>query len=186
MVYINPDGFNFGPKNLDGYGISLLVFAAIYTMCLYAACIYLWLQRHHPIVRMRKVGLMLMAVLVLHVFCFFVLTVYVLNGLWPCSVEFWAMNLYLPIGIGLFQAANQQLLLVSRQQTQLIETNDTYKPLLPPRGRGFGTRRYWLWRFKLWYRSISSQGKYEGFVLMGIILQVSGSTSKIVKENPDE
>lgn len=118
---------------------------------------------------------MLMAVLVLHVFCFLVFTVYFMNGLWPCSVEFWAMSLYLPIGIGLFQAANQQLLIVSRQQTQLITSNDTFKPLLPSRGHGFGTRRYWLWRCKLWYRSISTQGKYEGFVLIGIILQVNQS-----------
>ncbi|KAL8992381.1 MAG: hypothetical protein Q9188_007601 [Gyalolechia gomerana] len=175
MVYLNPGGFNFGPKNLDGYGISNIVFAVIYSIFLYAACIYLWLLRHHPIVKMRKVGLMLMAVLVLHVFCFLVFTVYFMNGLWPCSVEFWAMNLYLPIGIGLFQAANQQLLIVSRQQTQLITSNDTFKPLLPSRGRGIGTRRYWLWRCKLWYRSISTQGKYEGFVLIGIILQVNQS-----------
>ncbi|KAL8941260.1 MAG: hypothetical protein Q9211_001882 [Gyalolechia sp. 1 TL-2023] len=175
MVYLNPGGFNFGPKNLDGYGISNIAFAVIYSIFLYAACIYLWLLRHHPIVKMRKVGLMLMAVIVLHVFCFLVFTVYFMNGVWPCSVEFWAMNLYLPIGIGLFQAANQQLLMVSRQQTQLMTSNDTYKPLLPSRGRGIGTRRYWLWRFKLWYRSISTQGKYEGLVLIGMILQFTVS-----------
>ncbi|KAL8838904.1 MAG: hypothetical protein Q9170_001941 [Blastenia crenularia] len=171
MVYLNPGGFNFGPRNLDGYGISNIVFAVVYTIFLYAACIYLWLQRHHPAVKMRKVGLMLLSVLVIHVFCFMVFTVYFMNGAWPCSVEFWSMNLYLPIGIGLWQAQNQQLLIVSRQQTQMITSNETYKPLLPLRGRGIGTPRYWFWRFKLWYQGISTQGKYEGFVLLGIIVQ---------------
>lgn len=172
MVYLNPGGFNFGPRNLDGYGISNIVFGVTYSIGLYAACIYLWYQRHHPVVKMRKVGLMLLSVLVIHVFCFMVFTVYTLNGAWPCTVEYWAMNLYLPIGIGLWQAQNQQLVIVSRQQSHLIHSNDTYRPLLPPRGRGMGTPRYWLWRVKIWYRSISSQGKYEGFVLIGIVIQV--------------
>lgn len=173
MPYLNPGGFNFGPANWDGFGISQIVFAVVYTAGLYAACIYLWIQRHHPVVRMRKVGLMLLSILVVHVFLFMVLTVYAMNGAWPCSVEFWSMNLYLPIGIGLWQAQNQQLLLVSRQQTQFISSNDTYKPLLPASGRGFGTFRYWIWRLKLWYQNTSHQGKYEGFVLIGIAIQVS-------------
>ncbi|KAL8949095.1 MAG: hypothetical protein Q9222_004766 [Ikaeria aurantiellina] len=172
MVYLNPGGFNFGPQNLDGYGISNVAFAVAYTICLLAGCIYLWSQRHHPVVKMRKVGLMLMSVLVIHVFCFMVFTVYVMNGAWPCSVEFWAMNLYLPIGIGLWQAQNQQLVIVSRQQTEMIASNNTYKPLLPKRGHGIGTPKYWIWRFKIWYQCISTQGKYEGFVFIGIVVQV--------------
>ncbi|KAL8628665.1 hypothetical protein Q9189_005613 [Teloschistes chrysophthalmus] len=94
-----------------------------------------------------------------------------MNGAWPCSVEFWSMNLYLPLGIGLWQIQNQQLLLVSRQQTQFINANDTYKPLLPASGRGLGTFRYWSLRFRLWYRSTSQQGKYEGLVLVGMAIQ---------------
>ncbi|KAL8687475.1 MAG: hypothetical protein Q9224_005142 [Gallowayella concinna] len=175
MVYLNPGGFNFGSTNLDGYGISNIVFAVVYTLFLYAACTYLWLQRHHPVVKMRKVGLMLLSVLVIHVFCFMVFTVYTMNGAWPCTVEFWAMNLYLPIGIGLWQAQNQQLIIVSREQTEMISSHPVYKPLLPPRGRGMGTPKYWLWRFKIWYQSISTQGKYEGFVLIGIIVQFTVS-----------
>ncbi|KAL8712191.1 MAG: hypothetical protein Q9220_003625 [cf. Caloplaca sp. 1 TL-2023] len=162
MVYLNPGGFNFGPQNLDGYGISNIAFSVAYTICLLAGCVYLWSQRHHPIVKMRNVGLMLMSVLVIHLFCFMVFTVYTMNGAWPCSVEFWAMNLYLPIGIGLWQAQNQQLVIVSRQQTEMIASNNTYRPLLPKRGHGIGTPKYWIWRFKIWYQGISTQGKYEG------------------------
>lgn len=174
MVYLSPGRSNLGPENLDGYGISYIAFGVIYSIILYAACIYLWLQRHHPVVKMRKVSLMLLSVLVIHVFCFLVLSVYTtISGSWPCSVEYWAMNLYLPIGIGLWQAQNQQLLIVSRQQTQLIVAHKTYKPLLP--SHGLSTPRNWLWRFKLWYRNVSTQGKYEGFVLIGIIIQVTPS-----------
>ena len=101
-------------------------------------------------------------------------SVYTMNGRWPCNVEFWSMSLYLPIGIGLWQAQNQQLIIVSREQTEMRKPEyASFKPLLPPRGRGMGTPTYWLWRFKIWYRSISTQGKYEGFVLFGIVIQVT-------------
>lgn len=172
MAYLNPNGFDFGSKNFDGYGISQLAFAVVYTVVLYGACIYLWMIRHHPIVKMRRVGLMTMAVLVLHVYLFLVFTAYFLNGTWPCSVVFWIMSVYLPTGIGLFQVANQQLLVVSRQQTHLITVDVTYKPLPPTRGPGVGDRRYWLWRFKMWYRWLSTEGTFEGFVVIGILLQV--------------
>ncbi|KAI4113464.1 MAG: hypothetical protein LQ345_005562 [Seirophora villosa] len=172
MVYFNPGGYSItGPQNFDGWGISNVAFATVYTFFLCAACLFLWFQRQHPVVKMRKVGLMLLSVLVLHVFCFMVFAVYLMNGAFPCSVEFWAMSLYLPIGIGLWQAQNQQLLIVSRQQTELIHSNEIYKPLMPSRGRGPGTCRYWLWRFSVWYRGTSTQGKYEGFVFIGIIIQ---------------
>ncbi|KAL8979612.1 MAG: hypothetical protein Q9205_005099 [Flavoplaca limonia] len=176
MVYANPGGFNFGATNLDAYGISLLAFIVVYTILLYAACIYLWCQRHHPVVKMRKVGLMLLSVLVIHVFCFMDFSVYTMNGAWPCNVEFWSMSLYLPIGIGLWQAQNQQLIIVSREQTEMSQSHrPVFKPLLPPRGRGTGTPSYWFCRLKTWYRGVSSQGKYEGFVLFGIIVQFAVS-----------
>lgn len=39
---------------------------------------------------------------------FLLFTCYFMNGAWPCNVEYWLISVYLPTGIGLFQAANQQ------------------------------------------------------------------------------
>ena len=78
---------------------------------------------------------------------------------------------YLPIGIGLYQAQNQQLLIVSTEQHRLLYSED-YKPLYPGHGRGVGGPKFWLWRAKLWWNSTSKQGKYEGYVLIGMIVQV--------------
>ena len=47
-----------------------------------------------------------------HVYMIMVLIAYPLYDAFSCSIEFWIMSLYLPIGIGLFQAANQQLCIV--------------------------------------------------------------------------
>lgn len=171
--YLNPEGHNWTPtENFDGYGISLIVFILLYSVFFYAACIFLWLQRNNPAIRMRKMPLALLSILVLHVYLVLVFVVYPLNGTFPCGVEFWIMSIYLPIGIGLFQAQNQQLLIVSQEQNLLKGTDELYRPLYPNFGGGLRGPKYWIWRLKLWWRSVSSQNKYEGFVLIGMVVQV--------------
>ena len=172
MVYLNPGGFNFGPENLDGYGISNITFGVVYSLFFYGACIFLWFYRHHPVVKMRNVPLLLMSLLTLHVFLFMVLVVYTLNGAFPCQVEFWCMSLYLPIGIGLFQAQNQQLLVVSSQQAKLVTNDELFRSLPPKSGKGFGSFNYWVFRLKCWWRDVCSTRRYEAYVTLGIVIQV--------------
>lgn len=173
MVYLNPGGFDFGPENLDGYGISNIAFGVAYSLVFYGACFFLWLYRKHPVVRMRNVPLLLMSLLTLHVFLFMIFVVYTLNGAFPCQVEFWCMSLWLPIGIGLFQAQNQQLLVVSSQQNQLLVKEEMFKPLPPRSRKGSETFNYWVFQLKLWWTNVCSTKKYEMFVAVGIIVQVS-------------
>ena len=172
--YFNPGGHNWGSENLDGYGISQIAFIVTYTICLYTACAYLWFFRHHPVIKMRKIGLAIVSILILHVYLFMVFMVYPLNGAFPCSVEFWLMSIYLPLGIGLFQVQNQQLLIVSREQDQLLRNEQFYKPLYPRAGFKLCGPKYWIWRLKLWWQGIATQSKYEGFVVVGMTFQVSG------------
>ncbi|KAF6238994.1 hypothetical protein HO173_002866 [Letharia columbiana] len=174
MVYLNPGGFDFGSENLDGYGISNIVFIVIYSLFFYSACFFTWMYRKHPVLRMRNVPLMLLSLLTMHVFTFAVMIVYTMNGAFPCQVEYWCMCLYLPIGIGLYQAYNQQLLIVSRGQAALITKDELFKPIFP-KGKGFGGPKYWAFRFKVWWQGVSSKGKYEGFVLIGIVIQFTVS-----------
>lgn len=171
MVYLNPGGYNFGSENLDGYGISHIVFTVLYSLLFYWACFFTWSYRKHPVLRMRNVPLMLSSMLMIHVFTFVVFIIYTMNGAFPCQVEYWWMCLYLPIGIGLYQAYNQQLLLVSRGQAALITKEEHFKPIFP-KGKGLGGPKYWAFRFKVWWQNVSSKGKYEGFVFIGIIIQV--------------
>ena len=171
--YFNPGGHNWGSENLDGYGISQIAFIVTYTICLYTACAYLWFFRHHPVIKMRKIGLAIVSILILHVYLFMVFMVYPLNGAFPCSVEFWLMSIYLPLGIGLFQVQNQQLLIVSREQDQLLRNEHFYKPLYPRAGFKLCGPKYWIWRLKLWWQGIATQSKYEWFVVVGMTVQVS-------------
>lgn len=170
MVYTNLHGHDFSKAyNNDGLGISYIMFAAVYSIMFYTMCGIVWYYRKHPIIRMRHIGLAVSSVMILHVYLILVFLAYPLNGHYPCDVEFWIMSIYLPIGIGLFQAQNQQLLLVSRGQSKMIITDEEYKPL-PPSGKGADS---YVFRIKQWWKSFSEQGKYEGFVAMGIVVQVS-------------
>ena len=82
------------------------------------------------------------------------------------------MNLYLPIGIGLFQAQNQQLLIVSQKQAHMLVTDERYNLIFSRTGPGIGGPRYWFFRLKVWWRSIGAQGKYQAFIFAGIFIQV--------------
>ncbi|KAL8728730.1 MAG: hypothetical protein Q9166_005217 [cf. Caloplaca sp. 2 TL-2023] len=170
MPFLNPDGHNFVGFNLDGWGIFQLVFNILYTLILLVLCGMLWKERDNAVIRMRKIPMAIAAVLVLHVYFAVVLVVYPLNGHFPCTAEFWIMSIYLPIGIGLVQAQNQQLLLISEGQKDLL-TNDSYKAL--PGGKNL--RQYYWNKFMIWCKSSYKQDAFEGFIAAGMLVQFLGS-----------
>ena len=167
----NPGGHDWGNYNLDGYGIGYIVFDIIYTIAFLAACAYVWIHRNDSIIKMRNIPLALSSLLLLHIYMFMVLIVYPINGAFPCQAEFWIMSLYLPIGIGLFQAQNQQLLIVSERQRDIVNHKEEFNPRLPDR-KGLGSPSYWSLRFRFWWNKSSKENRFEMFVLTGIIIQV--------------
>ena len=52
---------------------------------------------------------------------------------------------------------------------RLLHTKDFDKPLY----RDSGGFKYRIWRLKLWWNTTSTEGKYEGFVVIGMTIQVS-------------
>ena len=170
MVYANPNGHDWAISyNWDGLGISFVAFGVAYSLLFYAMCAIMWYYRKDPIIKMRKPALAIASLLVLHVYIFMLLIAYALNGHIPCYVEFWFMSFYFPMGIGLFQAQNQRLLVVSQVQKKLMVGDDIFVTL-GPRG---GPKK---WKHKLvrWWRESIKQNSYEGYVAVGMIIQVGG------------
>ncbi len=124
-----------------------------------------------------------MSLVTLHVFLFTVFVVYTLNGAYPCQIEYWCINLYLPIGIGLFQTQNQQLLVVSSQQARLITNKHHFKPLPPKPKKEFGGISYWTFRFKCWWGNVRSTRRYKAYVTLSIIIQIKKENDYIRKNN---
>ncbi|KOS44306.1 hypothetical protein ACN38_g4753 [Penicillium nordicum] len=65
---------------------------------------------------------MLSAVACLHVFWILCMVAYSMGGKYPCAAEYWIMNIYLPVGIALYQANSMQLLNVFGVQEKLLLT----------------------------------------------------------------
>lgn len=81
-----------------------------WNVLLAAGMIFLWMHRQLPSLRMRKLLLLFGGVLSLHVYAILCIVVYPVGAVFSCSLEFWVMSIYLPLGIALFHAANTQFL----------------------------------------------------------------------------
>jgi hypothetical protein len=108
--WVSPAGHDMQPSiNLDSLGQFFVAFAAAWTVLLLFGIAFLVGNRKLPFLRVRKLPLGILAVCTLHVYWCLCMLAYVLNGFFACSMEYWVMSTYLPIGIALYQASNTQL-----------------------------------------------------------------------------
>lgn len=106
--------------NLDSLGLAYIIIAVVWTLLMAAGAIFLLVHRHAPALRVRNTYLWTSAVLFLHAYWVLCLLAYVLNGSYPCSAEFWIMNLWLPFGIALYQINGMHLLHISSIQSRFV------------------------------------------------------------------
>ena len=125
--------------NLDSLGQLYLAFAAVWTLLLLFGVAFLISNRKLPFLRVRKLPLGILAVCTLHVYWCLCMLAYVLNGFFACSMEYWVMSTYLPIGVALYQASNTQLRHVAGLQQQIAWSRTLRLPdrkAIPLRGWG--------------------------------------------------
>ena len=87
--------------------------------------------------------------------------------------EFWIMSIYLPFGIGAYQAQNQRLLVVSTEQNILVQSEELLKtPILHRRNMSVLRPTFWVSTLKDWWFYNSRNGRYAAFLLGGMFFQV--------------
>ncbi|KAK5083905.1 hypothetical protein LTR05_006412 [Lithohypha guttulata] len=69
---------------------------------------------------MRRLPLLFTAMSLLHLYGVLCYVAYGVGVNFPCAIEYWDMNLLLPLGIALFQVANSQFLHIARQQEKYL------------------------------------------------------------------
>ncbi|KAK2616213.1 hypothetical protein QQS21_000845 [Conoideocrella luteorostrata] len=106
--------------NLDSVGIWWLCWASIWTFLLLCGMGYLISNRHSHILRIRGIGLSLIAVVLLHLYWLSAQLAYVIGALAPEESEYWIMGIYLPLGIALFHASNGRFLYVAQAQQRYL------------------------------------------------------------------
>ncbi|KAF8250869.1 hypothetical protein K440DRAFT_653406 [Wilcoxina mikolae CBS 423.85] len=106
QVPVGPDPPNYGTLRLSGIGMTYIAVAVIFSALVAAGMAVLLRHRNLPFIRLRKVPLIILALVLLHLQLVFDLLVYPLNGALPCSAEYWIMAVCLPAGVAAFQINN--------------------------------------------------------------------------------
>lgn len=161
-------GHDWGPVNLDPLGMAYIIVAAISTVFLFLGISCLLYYRRLEFVRIRNITLIVSSLLMIHIYLVIVLINYPLNGSYPCSLGYWVMNIYFPVGVALFQAQNIQLLSMSVLQKRL-----SFRPAkLEPRSE---RPRHGLSGLKVKWRESSLLYRMYLCIGVGVLFQVSGN-----------
>lgn len=140
-VWAYPGGHDMQNRiNLDRLGQLYLAFTATWTALILCGIAFLIRNRKLPFLRIRRLPLGILAVCTLHVYWCLCMLAYVLNGYFACSMEYWVMSTYLPIGIALYQASSTQLQHIASLQ-QGIACSKPLHVQQKPRGSVHGWRR---------------------------------------------
>ena len=106
--------------NFDSLGKLYVAIAVFWTAVLTCGTIYLVRNRHLPAMKVRNTRLWLSALISLHSYWVLCWCAYVLNGVYPCSAEYWIMSLWLPLGIALFQVNGMHLVQIAKRQERFM------------------------------------------------------------------
>ncbi|RYP14492.1 hypothetical protein DL765_006328 [Monosporascus sp. GIB2] len=97
-------------------GWAYIGLAVAWTVVFVLAMVYLHHHCRLPFLQLRRLPLVCIAVILLHLYAIVCLICYMIGPAVPCDAQFWIMSTYLPFGIALLQAANSQFLHVASQQ----------------------------------------------------------------------
>lgn len=87
---------NYGHLRLDSVGKIYIAVFALWTTVFAIGLIIFLTHRRLPFIRLKNVPLVCSALVMLHLQLSFDILMYPLNGVLPCSFEFWVMNICLP------------------------------------------------------------------------------------------
>ena len=133
--------------NLDGLGKFYIIVTAVWTTILAGGITFLLSNEQLAVLRIRKVWLSIIAISTLHVYWIACMLAYVLNGHFPCQLEFWIMSTFLPWGIAFYQVANTRLLYYATLQKKIVTSSGVQSERKEVAG-GRGLYKLWT-RWKL-------------------------------------
>lgn len=112
------------PPIWDRLGVFYLSFCIIWTILLISGMTFCWLNRDVPLIRVRGIFWSFLAIGLLHVYWILGQITYpivpTMPGLLSVDIQYFAMGIYFPLGIALFQASNLRFLHVARMQRQFV------------------------------------------------------------------
>lgn len=159
--------------HFDSIGWTYMGLTIAWNVMLAVGMIFLWTHRRLPSLRMRKLPLLFGGVLSLHIYGVLCIIVYPVGAVFSCSLEFWVMSIYLPLGIALFHAANTQFLHLASRQKQFAHMSSLkdHKSINEEKAQEVSNSR--------WKRIVSGRERADNvertlvFIGLGLAVQVS-------------
>lgn len=152
--------------NLDRVGVFYISFCVIWTTLLLAGMIFCLINRHIPILRVRGLPLSFSAIVLLHLYWILGQILYPVGACFRTvlayDIQYFAMGIYMPLGIALFQASNLRFLHVAKMQKQFVHHE------LRAERKCNDTKSSWLSRLK----NIDYMKRTLFLIGIGMILQV--------------
>ena len=108
--------------HLDTISRIYIGIATTWTIVVLGVMAFLWHHRRLPHLQMRRLPLVFAAMGMLHGYGVLCYIAYVIGISFPCAIEFWDMNILLPLGIAVFQISNSQFLHIAEQQKRYTST----------------------------------------------------------------
>ncbi|KAL5374050.1 hypothetical protein DPSP01_012231 [Paraphaeosphaeria sporulosa] len=163
---------------LDRLGWAYIGLDIAWMVALVCGMGFLYYHRELPCIRIRRLPILFLGIIPLHLYGFVCVLGYVLGALVPCQAMFWVMSIYLPFGIAVFQTANSQFLHVASRQKQFahLSLQSDHAPLKQEEAERLSNSR---WRRIL--RGVDRADKIERMmVYIGIGLAVQLVVTLIV------
>jgi hypothetical protein len=150
-IAIGPDPPKYGTLRLNRIGVTYIAVTVIFSALVAAGVTVLVRHRNLPFIRLKKVPLIIIALVLLHLQLVFDLLVYPMNGELPCSVEYWIMAVCLPAGVAAFQTNNWVLFSRAWGQKHLLSMHTRFKGALAE-DRAKDVALHGSFAQRLWYK----------------------------------
>ncbi|KAJ6443634.1 Carboxypeptidase A1 [Purpureocillium lavendulum] len=154
------------PANWDRIGIFYICYACIWTTLVLSGMVFCWLNRHHPVLKIRGLPLSFTAIAFLHAYWILAQITYPIGRTIPTilayDIQYFFMGIWFPLGIALFHASNSRFLHIAKLQKQFTH------PELRFRAGCDGAKSSWLCRL----RNMRYTRRIMIFIGFGMVLQV--------------
>lgn len=151
--------------------------AGAWTVLLAGGLFYLHRHRKLPFLQIRRLSLVFVAVVLLHLYAVVCMISFTIHPIVPCDAQFWVMSIYLPFGIALLQAANSQFLYVAGQQRKYANFTNLDELQLPGKSTPVDPSLPWWSRMMQRAQKMDKTTKIVIYIGIGMIVEVRGRTT---------
>ncbi|KAI1636988.1 hypothetical protein F4809DRAFT_344722 [Biscogniauxia mediterranea] len=144
-----------------------------WTVILVGGMLFLHQHRQLPFLQIRKLPLVFISVILLHLYGIACMIGPTLSQLIPCDAQFWIMSIYLPFGMAMLQAANSHFQYIASQQRKFAKFNNLEDYKLSEKTLQVDPSLSWWKRTMQRLRKIDQTTRIVVYISIGMAVQLA-------------